>query len=119
MNNNQSGKFAEFLAVTYFLAHGYSLVKRNYITGKGTGAGEIDLIVKRGKLLVFVEVKKRTNLETAAYAISSAQQQRLWKAAENFVQTHAEFADCEIRFDAFLVAFPLKFKHISDAWRLW
>ena len=119
MNNNQSGKLAELIAAIYFISHGYSIIKRNYITGKGTGAGEIDLIVKRNNLLVFVEVKKRTNLETAAYAISPAQQQRLWKAAENFVQTHTEFSNFEIRFDAFLFAFPFKFKHINDAWRLW
>ena len=119
MNNNQSGKFAELVASIYFSIKGYSIIKRNHITGKGTGAGEIDLIIKRNNTLVFVEVKKRTDLETAAYAISASQQQRLWKAAENFIQTHPEYADFEVRFDAFLFALPLHYKHIVDAWRLW
>ncbi len=119
MNNNQNGKLAEFAAIAYFLTHGYSIVKHNYITGRGTGAGEIDLIVKKQNLLVFVEVKKRNSLEKAAYAILPAQQQRIWKAAENFIQNHPEFSEFDIRFDAFLYCSAFNFQHISDAWRSW
>ena len=119
MNHNQSGKLAEFAAIAYFLTHGYSVIEHNYITGRGTGAGEIDLIVKKKNLLVFVEVKKRTHLEKATYAILPAQQHRIWKAAENFIQDHPEFSEFDIRFDAFLFCSPFCFQHISDAWRSW
>ena len=117
MNNRLSGKIAETLAVIYFALHGFRIVKRNYVTGKRTGAGEIDLIVKRKNLLVFTEVKKRANLDIAAYAILPKQQQRIWKAAENFVKKHPQFENFDIRFDAFLVSSNLTFKHIADAWR--
>ena len=41
-----SGRTAEFMALQYLRLKGYSLVACNYITGRGTGAGEVDLIVK-------------------------------------------------------------------------
>ena len=117
MNSKFGGKIAETMAAVYFLLHGFKIVERNYITGKRTGAGEIDLIVSRKNLLVFVEVKKRTDLDVAAYAILPQQRQRIWKAAENFIKNRPQFADCDIRFDAFLVSAKFAFKHIADAWR--
>ena len=57
MNSYSKGKWAEFLACTYLRCCGYHFVCRNYITGKGTTAGEVDLIVRKGKMLIFVEVK--------------------------------------------------------------
>ncbi len=117
MNNRISGKIAETLAAVYFLLHGFRVVARNYVTGRRTGAGEIDLIVVKKNLLVFVEVKKRSSIDDAAYAILPQQQQRIWKAAENFVKNHPQFSDFDIRFDAFLVSSKMSFKHIADAWR--
>ncbi len=117
MQNKKSGVWAEKLACVYFCLHGFKIVEHNYITGKGTGAGEVDLIVSRGKLLVFVEVKKRKNLDDAAYAILNSQKQRIWTAAENFVEKHPQFQNYDIRFDAFLVNERFAFKHITDAWR--
>lgn len=117
MNHNQSGKLAELLAAMYFIVQGFWVVRRNFITGRGTGAGEIDLIVRRGKLLVFVEVKKRSDLERAAYAIAPEQQRRIWRAAENFIKNNPQYSDYNLRFDAFLVGKRLRCSHISDAWR--
>lgn len=115
---NKDGQYAEKIASIFYRLHGFRVIKNNYVTGKGTGAGEIDLIVKRGNLLVFVEVKKRTNLDKAAYAIRPEQQQRIWKAAENFIAQTDQYQDCDIRFDAFLVDSFFHFKHVPDAWRL-
>ena len=117
MNNRLSGKFAETLATVYFLLHGFRVVARNYVTGKRTGAGEIDLIVCRKNLLVFVEVKKRSSIDNAAYAILPQQQLRIWKAAENFIKNNPCFAEYDVRFDAFLVSSKMSFRHIADAWR--
>lgn len=118
MADNKGGKLAENTAALFFRLHGFSMVERNYITGRGTGAGEIDLIVRRGNLLVFVEVKKRRSLDGAAYAIKPVQQQRIWKAAEIFMENHPEYQNNDIRFDAFLFVSWRNFKHIPDAWRL-
>ena len=54
MNNYYFGHFAEDVALWYLRLKGYRKVAKNYVTGRGTGAGEVDLIVKKSKTLVFV-----------------------------------------------------------------
>lgn len=115
MNNYHSGHWAEFLALAYLRLHGWRKVAANYVTGRGTGAGEIDLIVTRGHTLVFVEVKKRSSLENAAYAIEPRQQARIRRAAEAFLASHSQYAGFDVRFDAVLVKLPLHISHIVDA----
>ena len=44
MNNYRSGKWAEFLARLYLWLQGYQIVAKNIIVGRGTTAGEIDII---------------------------------------------------------------------------
>jgi len=115
MSNVSSGKAAEFAALNFLRLKGYSLVCQNYITGRGTGAGEIDIIVKKKNLLVFVEVKKRRDLSSAAYAILPKQQERIRRAAEVFLSYHPEYQNFDIRFDAVLVQFPFKIQQIQNA----
>lgn len=117
MNSYVRGKCAEFLARMYMRLHGFRIVAQNYITGRGTTAGEIDFIAKRGKLLAFVEVKQRTTVNDAAYAITPAQQQRLIRGAKSFMKNNPQYADCDLRFDAIFIAFPCQIRHIPNAWR--
>lgn len=116
MNNKQGGKLAEFMAMIYLLCKGYLPIAKNYVTGRGTHAGEVDLIVKKGRMIVFVEVKKRGDLERAAYAITEKQKQRIIKGAEAFLKKHPRYDDCTVRFDAILVEFPLNIRHLPHAW---
>lgn len=115
-NGNSGGYWAETAAMFYLLFKGYFPVARNVVTGRGTGAGEVDLIVRRGRLLVFVEVKKRWNLERAAYAISERQKQRIIRGAEAFLKKHPRYDAFDIRFDAVLVEFPFHVRHLTNAW---
>ena len=110
-----SGKTAEFIALQYLRLKGYSLIACNYVTGRGTGAGEVDIIVKNSHTIVFVEVKKRKDLETAAYAIKPAQIARVRRGAEAFLSIHREYAEYNVRFDAVLVESMLKIRHIENA----
>ena len=116
MNNNQSGYWAEFIARNYMRLKGYRIIAKNYITGKGTHAGEIDFIAKKSNNLIFVEVKKRSSLENAIYAIKPVQQQRIRNAAQAFIAHNPQFQNYSIRFDAILIAFPYHIKHITNAW---
>mgnify|MGYP001018050732 CR=1 FL=1 len=75
MKANNDGKAAEFLARLYLRCKGYHIIAANVITGKGTNAGEIDIIARRRKLIIFAEVKKRRTIEKAAYAISARQKE--------------------------------------------
>ncbi len=116
MNNYSRGKYAEFLARCYMRLHGFGIVAKNYVSGRGTTAGEIDFIAKRGNLLVFTEVKQRSSLDNAAYAISRNQQQRLIRGAENFIKNHPQYRCCNMRFDAVLIKLPFSIRHIPNAW---
>ena len=116
MNNNLSGKISELLARSMFRLKGYKILAKNYVTGKGTHAGEVDFIALRGRTLVFVEVKKRTSIEAAAFAISANQQQRVSKGAEAFLKRFPKYAEYNVRFDAVLVKFPFTVVHIVNAW---
>jgi putative endonuclease len=61
-----AGRRGEWLAVAFLSLKGYRLLQRRF-GGKG---GEIDLIMVRGDDIVFVEVKARAMLDTAATAIT-------------------------------------------------
>ena len=116
MKNNTAGHLAEYMARWFMRLHGYRIIAHNFITGKGTHAGEVDFIAKRGHLLVFVEVKKRSSLEEAAYAIKTQQQQRIRKGAQSFLKNNPHYSNYEIRFDAILITFPFHIRHIKNAW---
>ena len=104
------------IALNYLRCYGYSLVCRNYQALRGTMAGEIDLIMRKGRTIVFVEVKKRSTLDNAAYAIQPRQQERIRYAAEAFLASHPQFAEFDIRFDAVFVKLPFTIVHIKNAW---
>lgn len=52
-----TGQAGELRALEFLLAKGYQLVAKNHKLGKH----EVDLIMKQGEVLVFVEVKLRKN----------------------------------------------------------
>lgn len=112
------GHFAERAAALLLLLKGYRPIARNAVVGRGTGAGEIDLIVKRGKTLVFVEVKKRATLRQAHEAITQENQIRVIRGSAAFLAKHPEYGGCGARYDAVLMA-PRRWPvHIVNAWRV-
>ena len=115
MTSDNSGKLAEFMALQHLRLKGYVLVACNYITGRGSSAGEVDLIVKNQSTLAFIEVKNRKDILTAAYSILPKQQSRIRRAAEVFLAHHPEFSSFDIRFDAVLVKLPFTIEHIENA----
>lgn len=56
-SNIKKGSLGEDIAVNYLKSKGYEILDRNY----RTSIGEIDIIAIREDILVFVEVKSRTN----------------------------------------------------------
>lgn len=115
MNSHQTGKLAELIARIFMRLKGYSIIKQNFITGKGTHAGEVDFIAKKRRTIVFVEVKKRKNLDTAAYSIFESQKLRIRRGAESFLKQNPQYSGLNYRFDAILIQLPLKIKHIKNA----
>ena len=114
MNNYTRGHISEKIARFWLLLKGYRLVAYNYVTGRGTTAGEIDLIVRRGTTLVFVEVKQRRTLDKAAYSVFPQQRMRIRRAAENFIAKNPQYYGYDMRFDVFLVQPPFTFRHLQN-----
>lgn len=111
------GRWAETLCTLSLRLKGYAILARGHVTGRGTGAGEIDIVARRGGTLIFVEVKARPTLAEAAAAISPGQRRRLARAAQAFIARRPHLASCPMRFDAMLVA-PWRWPcHLIDAWR--
>jgi putative endonuclease len=108
------GHRAERHAALLLRLKGFRLLARRY----RSPVGETDIVARRARLLVAVEVKARGNLETAAYAIDKRQQKRIARATEHFLAANPFYSDHQIRFDAILVA-PRKLpQHTPDAWRI-
>jgi len=105
------GLSAESRAAALLIAKGYRIVARRF----RSGVGEIDIVARRRKTLVFVEVKARARLDDAAEAVIKRQQQRIIAAAEAWLATHPDDVTCDIRFDVMLVAPRSLPRHIVAA----
>lgn len=109
----ERGVLSEALAAWFLRLKGYRILARRF----RSPVGEIDIIARRGGVLAFIEVKARSDTETAATSIGQRQKSRIDRAALMFVQNHPETADLDIRFDAVLFGQGLWPRHIVDAWR--
>ena len=108
------GRWAESLAAWSLRLRGYRILARRF----RTPLGEIDLIAQRGRLLAFVELKARADLEQALVALSPRQRQRTARAAELFLLRRPDLAEHTLRFDLIAVR-PWRLpRHLVDAWRL-
>ena len=83
----QRGAWAEDLARRYLLDQGLRLVTRNYRCRHG----EIDLVMKHGSTIAFVEVRlrSRTDFGSGAESVDARKQARLRSSALHFLQHHA------------------------------
>jgi putative endonuclease len=108
------GVSAEGRAALLLAAKGYRELARRW----KSPVGEIDLVVRRGRTLVFVEVKARPRLDDAAWSVLPRQQRRIIAAAEAWLAAHPEHAGYDIRFDAVLVAPGRLPQHLAAAFEV-
>jgi putative endonuclease len=113
MNTYKSGLFAEFLARMYLRLHGFQILKARYITGRYTGRAEIDIIARRGNLIIFVEVKNRPTAAVGLDAVTFSQARRLRRAAETYLARLRWTGDA--RFDIIVVSGLHRIKHFKNA----
>jgi len=94
------GARAEALAAEYLMRHGLAIVARNF----RTRAGEIDLIARDGRMLVFVEVRLRRSAGYggAVASITARKRARLVAAANGYLAMLGREPPC--RFDAILMS---------------
>jgi putative endonuclease len=105
------GLSAESRAAAYLIAKGYRIVARRW----RSPVGEIDIVARRRSTLVFVEVKARATLDDAAEAVVLRQRRRIIGAAEAWLASHPGDVNCDMRFDAVLVAPGKMPRHIVAA----
>jgi putative endonuclease len=92
------GAYGEELAARWYGERGFTVLDRNWRNGR---AGEIDLVVGAGVLVVFCEVKARS---TGAFgepyeAVTLAKQQRLRRLAATWLAVHPSDGRRDVRFD--------------------
>lgn len=117
--NQRTGAHGEDLASDFLAGKGYRILGRNYRC-KG---GEVDIIARDGKTLVFVEVKTRrsSSYGVPQLAVTPFKQRQLMKASLTWLSSQKSH-DIPARFD--VVAITLQdgkdpfIEHIQNAFDL-
>ncbi len=108
------GRGAERIALIWLLAKGYRPLARRY----SAAGGELDIIVRRGGTVAFVEVKARGSMEAALQSIDAQKRRRFGRAARAWLSRNPAYAGLTFRADAVFIApgaFP---RHVVAAFPL-
>lgn len=120
MDRKSLGTWGETQAARYLRLHGYSILERNF----SCRSGEIDIIAKKGKFIVFAEVKLRkdSSFAEAREFVTYVKQRRILITAQLYLACHA--CDLQPRFDVLEVYAPdgehsrgVRINHIKDAFQ--
>ena len=109
--NRKKGAFGENLAIKYLKKQKYKIICSNYTNF----IGEIDIIAKDKKCLVFVEVKSRSTLEFGrpSEAVDENKQNKIREIATYYLKQNKLF-DSPCRFDVIEVLGE-EINHIPNA----
>jgi putative endonuclease len=106
------GRTAELIAAAAYVLRGYQILGRRV----KTPLGEIDLVARKGKLIVFIEVKWRKDKDDAILAVSRNARRRIEAAGRLFISRRSGFATFGVRYDIAAIN-GLHVFLIRDAWR--
>lgn len=114
----QLGNNSEEIARSYLEAQGYRLVTHNF-TCK---TGEIDLIMQKDDMLVFVEVRSRSSRRYGepSETVNQKKQEKLRKAAVYYLYRNPQLARCYCRFDVISIVWQngaAQIEWIADAFQ--
>ena len=116
------GRWAEHIAAALLMLHGHRILARRH----RTPYGEIDIVARRGRRVVFVEVKHRRSRELADAALSTRQARRVAKAAAHWIKRNPAYAEYAQGFDAVFVlprAWPIlvrdAYQPVGTSGRMW
>jgi len=93
--HERRGHRGERLASLALMLKGYRIVARRY----RTRLGEIDLIARRGNLILIIEVKVRPTLIEAMEAIGRMSERRIEATADLWLSRQPDHSRLSIRFD--------------------
>lgn len=108
------GQWAEDYALQHLQQHGFFCVARQY----RCRLGEVDLIVQRENVLVFVEVKARSSSQfgQANEMLSLAKQKKIIKTALHFLQHFPQYQHYDYRFDFMAISFSPTSHDVQMEW---
>ncbi|MBV8518181.1 MAG: YraN family protein [Acidobacteria bacterium] len=109
------GRRGERRAAWFYRFRGYAIVARN----ERSHAGEVDLVVRRGKTLVIAEVKTRQTERAGEghEAVDRAKRERLIRLGDRYA---AKYADLQLRYDILSLYWTgrrFRVTHYADAFR--
>lgn len=95
------GRYWEWRGLAHLRAQGLRLVCRNY----SCRGGEIDLIMRDGEAVVFVEVRYRedSGFGGAAASVTPAKQRRIMLAARHFLAGNPRYSQFPCRYDVLAI----------------
>jgi putative endonuclease len=99
-------------AALHYLLRGYRILGVNVRAGRN----ELDLVARRGRMLVFCEVKEKrvAGFGAPEEMVGPEKQRRVRRAAETWLAGHPELDGCDVRFDVVAVS-PGRVERIADA----
>ncbi len=103
---------AEYVCAFWLMAKGYRLLGFRLRTPQG----EIDILARKGAVIVVVEVKQRATMEAALEAIGWRQREALRRAAGALASRTPALAGLAVRLDLIALAPGRWPRHIRDAW---
>jgi putative endonuclease len=91
------GDAAERRAARHYRLRGYRILGTNV----WAGGNELDVIARRGRRVVFCEVKEKRGegYGDPAEMVTPEKQRRVRRAAETWLAAHSELAQLDVRFD--------------------
>jgi putative endonuclease len=89
------GILAEKISMIFLFLKGYKILAWRY----KTAFGEVDIIAKKSRVIVAIEVKARTSKLIIEEVLHSRQIKRVKMAAEIFYAKNPQFHDHDLRFD--------------------
>jgi putative endonuclease len=100
-SSRKRGADAERRARLHYRLRGYRILESN----AWAGGHELDVVARRGRRLVFCEVKAKLGERYGdpAEMVGEEKRRRLWQAAEAWLAQHPELAGLEVRFDVVAV----------------
>lgn len=105
------GRQAERIAAWWLRLKGWQIMARRL----RTPAGEIDLIARRDRLVIFVEVKARADDAELNLAVDERRLARVARAAEVVAHDYLRPGD-DMQIDAMLLAPGRPPRHLSNVW---
>ncbi|MGV6872460.1 YraN family protein [Pseudochelatococcus sp. B33] len=112
---HHAGIRGERLAAWLLMVKGYRILARRY----AAAGGEIDIVARRGRTVVFVEVKARGVLDDARIAITATKERRIVGAIRHWLARNAWAMPLTLRCDAVFIgrrSFP---RHVANVMTLY